>query len=192
MFASDDRGIRGISNIVNRWLVLHVVVGLLAALVFTTPASDIAAKFAIPAASVLIGFSFAWAGRSASLFQDKTFSRFLIEYAPPVQHYIYAFQLAILVCIIYIVVDLIIVAGGIGLTSGDAGLNDQINKAILFSIGSLALRECWGVINFVNLLTLQYYEVRRVEILGEGVDQSAQLSSNEMVAGADPMPPNAV
>jgi hypothetical protein len=92
----------------------HIGIGILAAYVLPKNAFEIASKTTIPAASVLIGFSFAWAGRSASLFQDKSFSKFLIENAPPVQHYVYAFQLAILVCVIFIVTSFVIISGGLG------------------------------------------------------------------------------
>lgn len=164
LLRKDKSKVRGLSNILNLWLIFHVLVGGIAAYLFPASYIDIASKIIMPSASVLIGFSFAWAGRSASLFQDKSFSKFLIENAPPVQHYIYAFQLAILVCIVFILVNIIMISGGLGYTTGDNALDGKVNKFIMFSLGSIALRECWGVINFVNRLTLQYYVVRAVEI----------------------------
>ena len=164
LFVKDAGGLRGLSNIANRWIVLHIFSGLVAVWLLPASYGDIASKTLVPSASVLIGFSFAWAGRSASLFQDKSFSRFLIENAPPIQHYVYAFQLAILVCIVFIVTNLIMISGGLGITTGYSSYDNSVNKFIMFSLGSLALRECWGVINFVNRLTLQYYAVRNFEI----------------------------
>lgn len=164
LFIKDSSGLRGLSNIVNRWLTVHILCGIAASYLLPASYADIASKTLFPSASVLTGFSFAWAGRSASLFQDKSFSQFLIENAPPVQHYVYAFQLAILVCIVFIVTNLIMISGGLGFTSGNSNYDNSINKFIMFSLGSLSLRECWGVINFVNRLTLQYYVVRSVEI----------------------------
>lgn len=167
LLRTDAEGRIGISNIFNAWLLLHALVGIVAAAFLPASYYDIASKTIMPSASVLIGFSFAWAGRSASLFQDKTFSKFLIQNAPPVQHYVYAFQLAILTCIVFIVVNVIMIAGGLGISSGKEGLDDSINKFIMFFLGSLSLRECWGVINFVNRLTLQFYVVRASELAEE-------------------------
>jgi len=35
---------------------------------------------------------------------------------------------------------------------------------LLFGFGSIAVRESWGIIDFVNKLTIQYYRVREQEI----------------------------
>ncbi|KPF91578.1 hypothetical protein IP81_10340 [Novosphingobium sp. AAP83] len=45
--------------------------------------------------------------------------------------------------------------GGLGLTLGSAKLDGFANLATLFTIGSIAVRESWGVIDFAKKLTIQ-------------------------------------
>lgn len=132
-------------------------------------ATDIARSIAMPGAAILVGLAFAWAGRSASLLQDKAFSKFIIEDGPPAEGYVYSFQLAILTVIAFVVIALSLIAGGVDISLGSQRADDIANKTLLIFAGSLALRECWGVILFVNKLTIQYYKVRELELAaGEG------------------------
>ncbi len=160
----DRDGDRGLANIVNPWLVFHILLGLGFAIAATSSPADIARSVALPGAAILIGLAFGWAGRSASLLQDKEFSKFLIQNAPNVEGYVYAFQLAILTTLIFIAVAVVILAGGLGLSLGSSWLNATADRWLLFSLGSVAVRECWGVIYFVNKLTIQFYRVREQQL----------------------------
>jgi len=57
------------------------------------------------------------------------------------------------------------IAGGLGVDLGSSSLNDFANRMLLFVFGSIAIRESWGIIYFVNKLTIQYYRIREQEIL---------------------------
>ena len=107
--------------------------------------------------------SFAWAGRSSSLLQNKDFADFIIEYGPPAEGYIYSFQLAILAVISFVAVALIVGSGGVGLTTGYSYLDRSVNRFLVIFLGFISLRECWGVIYFANKLSLQFYEIRRIK-----------------------------
>lgn len=155
------------SNIINRWLIFHAAVGVGAAWLLRGDAANIAKTVALPGSAILIGLAFGWAGRSASLLQDKSFSKFLIENGPSPEGYVYAFQLAVLAVLTFIAVSLIMVSGGIGISTNDIARNNFINRIILFFIGSVAVRESWGIIYFVNKLTIQYYRVREQELKDE-------------------------
>lgn len=137
----DNEGDRGLRNIANRWLIFHAMIGLLAAYFIKEDAGVIAKTVALPGSAILIGLAFGWAGRSAGLLQDKSFSKFLIEHGPSPEGYVYAFQLAVLTVLSFIACALILAIGGFGLSIGSHAYDDGINRAILFSIGSIAVRE---------------------------------------------------
>ncbi|HEX7857486.1 MAG TPA: hypothetical protein VF503_27710 [Sphingobium sp.] len=166
----DADGDRGLSNVVNRWLVFHVAIGAAAAYFSQVDATGVAKTVALPGSAILIGLAFGWAGRSASLLQDKSFSKFLLESGPSPEGYVYAFQLAVLAVLLFIGVALILIMGGTGVSTGSHVTDGAINRAILFFFGSVAVRESWGIIYFVNKLTIQYYRVREVELAAESAE----------------------
>lgn len=163
----DADGDRGLSNIVNRWLIFHIAIGTAAAFTSHIDATLVARTVALPGSAILIGLAFGWAGRSAGLLQDKSFSKFLIENGPSPEGYVYAFQLAVLAVLVFIATALVLIMGGTGLSTNSARNDDAINRGILFFVGSIAVRESWGIIYFVNKLTIQYYRVREKELSDE-------------------------
>lgn len=175
----DTDGDRGLENVLNRWLVLHAALAAAAAYFSHTNAYDVAKTVALPGSAILIGLAFGWAGRSAGLLQDKSFSKFLIENGPSPEGYVYAFQLAVLAVLAFIATALVLIMGGIGISTGNVALNDAVNRGILFFVGSVAVRESWGIIYFVNKLTIQYYRVREQELLEEARRAADGASQSE-------------
>lgn len=167
----DVDGDRGISNILNRWLILHAVIAAAAACFFQANAKEVARTVALPGSAILIGLAFGWAGRSAGLLQDKSFSKFLIENGPSPEGYVYSFQLAVLTVLLFIGTALILIMGGTGVSTGSDVSDGALNRAVLFFCGSVAVRESWGIIYFVNKLTIQYYRVREIEVAAEPVER---------------------
>ena len=41
------------------------------------------------------------------------------------------------------------------------------NRALLFFVGSVAVREAWGTVDFVNKLTIQFYRKRELDLAVE-------------------------
>jgi hypothetical protein len=160
----DEDGDRGLSNVLNSWLVAHVALALSLANLTTARPIDLAKNIALPGAAILVGLAFSWAGRSASILQDKNFSKFLIENGPRPEGFVYSFQLAILMVLLFIAVALILVAGGLGISLGSDKWDVFADRASLYLVGSIAVREAWGIIYFVNKLTIQYYRVREREL----------------------------
>lgn len=169
LVTADHEGDRGLSNVVNWWLFLHVSLAAVLASLTTTPAVEVAKSVALPGAAILIGLAFGWAGRSASLFQDAAFSQFILQHskAGP-EGYIYSFQLAILSVLAFIAVALVILSGGLQVSLGAAVRDEFANRFVLYLMGSIAVRESWGIIYFVNKLTLLYYRLREFEISETG------------------------
>lgn len=156
----DREGDRGIYNLTDRWNIVGLALSGVLAWIAHMPAQQLALNVALPGAAALVGLSFAWAGRSSSLLQDKDFSEFIIEYGPPVEGYVYSFQLAVLSVAVFIVVSLSLISGGTQLTTGSPEINGILNRFLLLGVGFLAARECWGVIYFANKLSIQFLQIR--------------------------------
>lgn len=160
----DKDGDLGLENILNRWVFFHIALGLALGFVVSVDPRALAQTVALPGAAILVGLAFGWAGRSAGLLQDKSFSQFLIENGPSPEGYVYAFQLSVLCVLTFIATAFMLIAGGTPLTTGNPNADACINRFALGFVGSLAVREGWGIIYFVNKLTIQYYRVREREL----------------------------
>jgi len=100
----------------------------------------------------------AWTTRASSIFQTKELRESLFNENRPAEDYIYGFQLSILV-VVFMVMFVAIMAGG-GLKIGIFGRywDTFLSGFWLYFVLSLSLRECWGVINFTNMLSLLEYK----------------------------------
>lgn len=161
LFEKDAEGDRGILNLIDFWNAIGVVISALIAFAATAKAATIAAGIALPVAAALVGISFAWAGRSSSLLQDREYAEFIVKYGAPPEGYVYSFQLAILTSVAAVIVAAILSSEIFIFSTGIEKLNAWANRFVLFSIGWIAGRECWGVISFSNKLAIQFYEVRK-------------------------------
>lgn len=61
----------------------------------------------------------------------------------------------------------LLIAGGLPVSLGSDRTNDLANRFGLLLVASVAVRESWGVIYFVNKLTIMYYRVREQEVKEE-------------------------
>lgn len=164
---ADSQGNRGIDNLANRWLAFHILVALAAAFLVTTDSATISKAIIIPTAGILIGLAFGWAGRSAGLLHDKEFSAFVLSYGAPPEGYVYSFQLAILTMLGFIALALVLAMGGTDLSFGDVDHDAMANRFLLGFVGSIAVREGWGTIYFVNKLTIQFYHFRALQLAAQ-------------------------
>jgi len=118
----------------------------------------------LPLAGVFVGMSFAWVGSIQGILQSEQAERLYSAHPGGAENYAYTFQSAILV---------ILVAIGLWATAG-IGIFDQhcwwkcsavpytILKFWLFSVISLAVRECWHVVLGAQLLLLTQRYIRRL------------------------------
>lgn len=159
----DRDGDRGLSNIINKSLIVHIAVGLIFSTLIKAHPQAIAKSVALPGSGILIGLAFGWAGRSSSLLQDKSFAKFVLNHGASPEGYVYSFQLAILSVLIFISVSILIIMGGFGVGFCNENLNNYIDRFLIFTLGSISIRESWGIIYFVNKMTLMFYEVKKVE-----------------------------
>lgn len=147
----------GLRNIINRYLLVHIAIALLASYLIKNDPFSFATKALFPAASILIGMSLAWTTRASTILQSKDLRDALFRNDRNAGDYIYGFQLAILVIIVMVVFVAIMAGGGTRLSIFGNRIDEFLSGFWLYLLLSLALRECWGVVNFTNMLSLLEY-----------------------------------
>jgi len=60
----------GITKFLDRWLALHIVLGIALALIVPIKTGEAATNFLLPLAGIFIGLSFAWGGNAQALLQS--------------------------------------------------------------------------------------------------------------------------
>jgi hypothetical protein len=155
------KGPRGARNILNMFLVVHVCVAVLATSLMAADPISFAQKALFPASSILIGLSMAWSTRASTILQAKDLRDLLFNETRPAEDYIYGFQLSILVVIVMIVYVATMAGGGIKVAVFGPPLDMQASAFWMYFLISLTLRECWGVINATNMISmLEYMRVK--------------------------------
>lgn len=156
-FVGANGGPAGFRNIVNSYLFLHFATSALCLLFINSNPFDFAGKALFPAASILVGMSLAWTTRASTILQSPDLRSALFQSDRSAEDYVYAFQLAILVVIVMVVCVAIMAGGGIAVSVFGAKWDEYVAGAVLYFLLSLALRECWGVVNFTNMLSMLEY-----------------------------------
>lgn len=150
----------GYHQLVNRWLAIHVLVGIVVASVVDMSLDKAAQTILLPLAGIFVGLSFAWIGNAQALLQENEIVALAKHHPDGVQTYVYTFQLAILIILITL-----ILWGLAGLEVFDSCIFlDKLPKFIaeiaLYFFSSLTLRECWHVVMGSQLLILSRIKIR--------------------------------
>lgn len=152
----------GWRSIINRWITLHICLGLLIACIVDQNLNVAASTALLPLAGILIGLTFAWAGNAQSLLMVPEIELLSKHHADGIEAYIYPFQLAILVILTALVIWLLVALNAF--ETPLKGLSDKLSEnwrnginlcleAALYAFASLIIRECWQVVvNCQNLL----------------------------------------
>jgi hypothetical protein len=157
LFRGAHNGPPGIFNVLNWYLVIHLTVGVAAMAFIRSDPFDFASKALFPAASILIGMSLAWSTRAATILQTGDLRTALFRDERPAEDYVYAFQLSILVIIVIVAYVAVMAGGGVYADVFGNDIDRKISGITLYTLLSLSLRECWGVVNFTNMLSLLEY-----------------------------------
>ena len=72
----------GIYKFWDRWLIVHLAIGLILAWVVLVPLVEASKTVRLPLASVLVGLSFAWAGNAQALLQTAEMKSLLASTQP--------------------------------------------------------------------------------------------------------------
>ncbi|WP_156930276.1 hypothetical protein [Sphingomonas jaspsi] len=157
LFRGGDNSPAGVRNIVNPSLLFHAVVGLIATTSINADPYEFAGKALFPAASILVGLSLAWTTRASTALQNRELREKLITDFRPAEDYVYGYQLAILSIICMVIYVCIMSAGGLNIRIFNNHWDGKLSGFWMYFIISISLRECWGVVNFTNMLTLLDY-----------------------------------
>ena len=139
----------GLQRLLNRWLLLHIPVGVGLGLFVSLDLQSCANSVLIPLAGVLIGLSFAWAGNANALLQTEEIEKLSEYHKGGFVEYVFIYQTAILMILVTIVLW-----GLAGLGVYDKTWPTTYNqktyftvKTLLFTLCSFAIRECWQVVS---------------------------------------------
>ncbi len=139
----------GLQRILNKWLLLHIPVGMGLSLLVSLKLQACANAVLLPLAGILIGLSFAWAGNANALLQTEEIELLSKHHKGGFVEYVFIYQTAILMILVTLVLW-----GLAGLGIYDETWPTMCNpkayfslKTLLFSLCSLALRECWQVVS---------------------------------------------
>ncbi|GAA4214695.1 hypothetical protein GCM10022253_07760 [Sphingomonas endophytica] len=101
--------------------------------------------------------SLAWTTRASTLLQSADLRDALFRNDRRAEDYVYGFQLAILVIMLMVTYVAIMAGGGLSIIVFGQETDSLLSGFWLYLLLSLAMRECWGVVNFTNLLSLLDY-----------------------------------
>lgn len=150
-------GPRGVFNVLNRYIFVHAIIAIVATCLIKSDPFAFAQKALFPASSILIGLSISWTTRASTILQVKELREKLFSNDRPPEDYIYGFQLAILVVIAMIVYVAIMAGGGLDVCILGQPWDTYCSAFWMYLLMSLTLRECWGVINATNMLSMLEY-----------------------------------
>lgn len=147
-FIKGSGGRPGYRRLLDKWMLIHISVGLILSAVVPVHLKQAATTVLIPICGVFVGVAFAWAVTSHSLIQSREIQT-LAEYKEGgLPDYVFTYQTAVFVAFVTVVLW-----GLAGLETFDLRWPTPnspswyfIVKAGLFALASLTFRECWHVV----------------------------------------------
>jgi hypothetical protein len=145
-------------------LLAHAGVGYLLGLAVPRPINDIGQTVILPLAGVLVGLSFAWIGSALAIVNSTEMERLADTSGLGFETYVYTFQLAVLILLVCISLWGL---GALGLFDQQCAWNCSprlytVTKAALMATISLAVRECWHVVAYVQTMIVYRHAVRKL------------------------------
>lgn len=155
----------GCRRLVNRWLLLHLAVGVLLAYVVKVNLVAAANSVLLPLVGILVGLSFAWAGNAQAFMQSQEIDRLTEYHEGGFSEYVFVFQTAILAILVTLVLWALAGLQVFDLFWPTARRHCVyfFVKVLLFSFSSLTLRECWHVVLGAQWMLLAQREIRKKE-----------------------------
>jgi hypothetical protein len=161
-FFRGSGGKPGFRRLLNRWVVFHAIVGFTLACVVDVELVTAASAVLLPLAGIFVGLSFAWVGNAQALMQSDEINQLADQTKGGFVEYVFTFQSAILIILVTL-----ILWGLAGLKVFDtrwptpAITNWYFGvKAILFTMASMTLRECWHVVMGAQWMLIAQREIK--------------------------------
>lgn len=161
-FRDSNGGKAGFKSFIDWWLVGHLAIGFLLSWFARKPLEAAASTVLLPLAGVLVGLSFAWAANAQALLQTDE----IVHLSRKVPGGLSTFAFKYLTAILIILVTLVLwgMAGLDIFDKGWPGVGSEgayfFVKLLLYSISSLAMRECWHVVAMAQFLLLARLDIK--------------------------------
>lgn len=150
----------GYKGIINKWLVIHFVVGISLAMLSGNNLKEISIAVIFPVSGMLLSVCMAWSGAFSALINTPEILQLIEKIKTPDRDvkYIYSYQTSVLVLVSTTVIWAIMAI--IGQTVENAIIMhcyyEDIAflsiKTAIFSTSSIAVRETWGITKYANSL----------------------------------------
>lgn len=153
----------GLRRYWGRWLVVHVIVGACLALIIPGSLASFALTAIIPMASILVGLTFAWGANAVSLLQTTEIQRVGAEdNGSRFRIYVFTYQNAVLVVLTTTTIWALLAAGiAVNLPLVENYYARIFGRALIFTLSSLTLRECWHACVGVQQMLLSQMRQRQ-------------------------------
>lgn len=165
-FFKGSGGKPGYRRILNRWIFLHLVVGLIVSFSVQMDVATSAKTVLLPLAGILVGLSFAWAGNAQALMQSSEIENLSEYHKGGFAEYVFTYQTAILTILVTLVLW-----GLAGLHIFDMRWPTVSRpilyfaiKTFLFLLSSLTIRECWHVVMGAQWMLLAQKQIKKHKV----------------------------
>jgi hypothetical protein len=158
----------GYRQLLNRWIFLHLLIGI--GLGFGAPidAKDAASTILLPLAGIFVGLSFAWIGNTQAILKENEIEELMKRHPDGIEAYVYTYQLAILIILTTLIgwglagLGIFPRLSGICLVdvAGIDGFYCKMAKAILFGLASATVQECWQIVLSSQMFILSRSKIR--------------------------------
>lgn len=150
---------RGLRSFWDRWLVVHLLIGIALAFLVRERLSEVAKVAFLPFASILVGLAFAWGGNAVAVLQTPEMQLVGSHPEDPTRYrsWVFSYQLAILVILVTLLVWALL---AVGIANEHPLLFRHeaarvVGRTAAFALSSIAVRECWQVVLTTHRILLQ-------------------------------------
>lgn len=150
----------GIRCLLNWKLAIHMFVGIGLALIISKPIGEVAAVVVLPLAGMLAALALTWTGNAHNVLQSPQLRKMTATVPGGVREYVNYFQLAITLVLFTLLLWAFVRLDGH--TSWVKCLSYEIrvfSRAGLFAITSLAICECWSVMDTGRKLVISRMDI---------------------------------
>lgn len=167
--AKGSGGKPGYSRLINRWLFLHIGMGVLLAWLVQVDLQTAANTVLLPLVGILIGLCFAWAGNAQALLQADEIAEMSRHHEGGFAEYVFTYQAAILAILVAVVAWAL---AGFGIFDTTWPTTERRRfyfclETFLFALSSLTLRECWHVVLGAQWMLLVQHKVNLAKKTGK-------------------------
>jgi hypothetical protein len=165
-FSNDAAGLKikpGIYSYLDRWLIFHLLVGLVLMAIVPVRANVAATSILLPLAGIFIGLTFAWGGNAVSLMQSEEINKIADYREGGLQVYAFKFQAAIFILLLTMIFWGLAGLEVFEILFKEKGTNlfYSVIEVILYFLMSLAIRDCWHVVMGAQSMVLLQRSVRK-------------------------------